>query len=270
MANEVTLRKEVSKLMPDELAALRDGYQQMQALSQADNRSWIYWSGQHGFPGYNCWHHSRVGFGKGKPYDLFLPWHRAYLLYFEHTVRDRNAAASIPWWDWSTDESHQIGVPVAFSDTSVNPNPLLSGPVPPIQNQPARQTLRFPGDPSELPTVADVNAVLALTDFIDFTSQVQDLHDNIHGWTGGTDPNDPNNGGDMGNIGTSAFDPIFWSHHVQIDRLWYLWQLKNGNDSIPQDYLGLPLSPFALTVKDVLDVQQLGYSYGVASVGVSA
>ena len=78
------------------------------------------------------------------------------------------------------------------------------------------------------------------------------------------------NRSDVGNIGTSAFDPIFWSHHVQIDRLWYLWQLKNGNDSIPQDYLGLPLAPFPLTVKDVLDIQQLGYSYGVASVGVSA
>jgi hypothetical protein len=36
----------------------------------------------------------------------------------------------------------------------------------------------------------------------------------------------------MGVVGTAAFDPIFWSHHAMIDRLWWLWQARNGNGNI--------------------------------------
>ncbi|MBV9852544.1 MAG: tyrosinase family protein [Armatimonadetes bacterium] len=272
MADGLTLRKEVSTLQPAELAALRDGYQKMMAFSGGDNRSWIYWAGYHGFPNFYCWHHGRTGFGDQQTYDLFLPWHRAYLLYFEHTVRDQDPAASVPWWDWTSGQSHTSGVPAAFSDPTAadgSANPLLQGPVPPIQGDPARQTLRFPGPPDQLPTANQVTALMGLGSFVDFTSQVQDLHDAVHGWAGGTDPANQQRSGDMGNIGTSAFDPIFWSHHVMIDRIWYLWQIQNGNDSIPQAYLSKPLSPFALTVADVLDIQQLGYEYAVSSVSAA-
>jgi tyrosinase len=270
MANSLTLRKEANRLQPDELVALQDAYRKMQAISATDNRSWIYWAGYHGFPNFDCWHHGRSGFDDQQSYDLFLPWHRAFLLYFEHTMRDQNPLAMLPWWDWSSTESHQIGVPTPFVASQVDggPNPLYAAPMPAIQDQPARMTLRFPGDPSALPTSDDVEGLMGMTSFVDFTSQIQDLHDMVHGWTGGINPNDPQQGGDMGNIGTSAFDPIFWSHHCMIDRIWYLWQLRNGNGSVPPDYLGKPLAPFALTVKDVLSIQQLGYEYAASSVSV--
>jgi tyrosinase len=269
MANGLTLRRSIESLerTGGGLDALRDAYGKMQKLIPTDNRSWVYWSGLHGFPQYLCWHHGRVGNGGSRPYDLFLPWHRAYLLYFEHSARDQNNAASLPWWDWTSDGSHKVGVPKSFSQPKVgsDPNPLYNGPVPPIPPAAARVTLRFPGRPRDLPTLQSVNAVLLLNQFVDFTSQLQDIHDQIHGWTGGMSPRPPRQGGDMGAVATSAYDPIFWAHHVMIDRLWYLWQLKHGLHNIPPDYLDLPLAPFALTVKEVLDVHTLGYDYADAS-----
>jgi tyrosinase len=110
-----------------------------------------------------------------------------------------------------------------------------------------------------------INQVLNLSQYVDFSSQLQNVHDFIHGWTGGIDPDDRNRGGDMGVIATSAFDPIFWAHHTMIDRLWYLWQLKWGVNNIPDDYLDKVLAPFQFTVRGVLDVRELGYDYAVGS-----
>jgi tyrosinase len=267
LANGVVLRQNVDQA---NVGALRDAYAKTQAIAGTDNRSWIFWTGLHGFPGFYCWHHSRTRGGQF-PYDLFLPWHRAYLVYFDHVTRDQNPDAILPWWDWTSAESHQLGVPAAYSEPEADgaPNPLFSGPTPDMPDDPARRTRRFPGDPSGLPTPEQIDALLQLTSFVDFTSQLQDVHDGIHGWTGGINPADPAQGGDMGSIATAAFDPIFWAHHGMIDRLWYLWQLRHGTTSLPPDYLGLTLEPFGFTVREVLDVTQLGYDYATSATTIS-
>jgi tyrosinase len=118
----------------------------------------------------------------------------------------------------------------------------------------ARRTRRSPDDPSNLPSLADVTNVLGLSSFVDFSNQLQDLHDQVHGWVSG----------DMGVIATSTFDPIFWAHHCMIDRLWYLWQLQWGVTNIPPNYLHQTLAPWGLTVSDVLDIHRLGYEYAGA------
>jgi tyrosinase len=273
---DVVLRPEVDQA---DIAALRDAYGKMQALSATDNRSWIYWSEFHGFDRYDCWHHYRVGPGRGTQfaYDLFLPWHRAYLASFDHAARDQNEDAVLPWWDWTSEASHQVGIPPGYAEPEVDGqvNPLASGPTPDMPDDPARRTRRFPYPPSWLPSMDEprpelglqlsVNEVLDLPQFVDFSAQLQDVHDYIHGWAGGINPDDPDDGGDMGNIGTSAFDPLFWAHHAMIDRLWYLWQLRWGTNNIPTDYMTKVLAPFPFTVRDVLDINELGYEYAVAS-----
>jgi tyrosinase len=246
VANQLVVRKNVEAA---DIASLRDAYAKMQALSATDNRSWLFWAGYHGFPQYQCWHHGRVG-SDGFPYDLFLPWHRAYLQYFEHTARDQNEEAILSWWDWTS----QTGIPASYSaprGPDRKPNPLASGPMPAMPGSRARRTRRSPDVPANLPSPDDVTKVLGLSSFVDFSNQLQDLHDQVHGWVSG----------DMGVIVTSAFDPIFWAHHCMIDRLWYLWQLRWGVTNIPPNYLRQTLAPWALTVQDVLDIQRLGYEY---------
>ena len=138
------------------IAALRDAYTKMQALSGTDNRSWIYWAEYHGFNRFDCWHHARTGPNdQGFSYDLFLPWHRAYLVGWDHVTREQNSAAILPWWDWTSSASHTVGVPQAYSVARVNgkQNPLASGPTPNMPGDRARRTRRFPGSPGDLPAM---------------------------------------------------------------------------------------------------------------------
>ncbi|HVE69660.1 MAG TPA: tyrosinase family protein [Solirubrobacteraceae bacterium] len=249
MANGIVVRPDAQAA---NVAALGDAYRTMQAFSASDNRGWIYWAEFHGFNRYECWHHARAG-SQGFPYDLFLPWHRAYLTFFDNAARDRNPEAILPWWDWTSEASHQSGLPSAY--TSGGPA-LQSGPVPAIDGQPERRTSRNPSGPGRLPTARQVEELLGLSDFRDFSNQLQDIHDGIHGWVGG----------DMGSIATSAFDPVFWAHHAMIDRIWYLWQIRHGVNNIPAEYLDKALFP-GYTVQQVLDVRALGYDYATAAVG---
>jgi polyphenol oxidase len=50
-------------------------------------------------------------------------------------------------------------------------------------------------------------------------------HGNIHFWTG--DQNQPN-GEDMGNFYSAGRDPIFFAHHANVDRMWYVWKKLRG------------------------------------------
>jgi tyrosinase len=45
---------------------------------------------------------------------------------------------------------------------------------------------------------------------------LENIHDNLHGIIGG--------GGHMGALDVSAFDPIFWLHHCNVDRMAAIWQ----------------------------------------------
>lgn len=250
MANGIVVRPSAEHA---NVVALQDAYEKMQALSASDNRGWIYWAEFHGFNRYDCWHHARVG-NDAFPYDLFLPWHRAYLLFFDNAARDQDPNAILPWWDWTSDTSPESGLPAAYTSGA---SALESGPVPAINGESERRTTRNPSSPAGLPTPDEVEAVLALNDFTDFSDQLQDIHDGVHGWVGG----------DMGSIATSAFDPIFWAHHAMIDRVWYLWQLRHGVNNIPANYLDQALFP-GYTVRQVLDVGALGYDYAAAAIAV--
>ena len=64
----------------------------------------------------------------------------------------------------------------------------------------------------------------------------------------------------MSYVSFAAYDPIFWSHHCMIDRIFWLWQLRDRR-SLPLCLYDQVLDPFNLTVRDVLDVYQLDYDY---------
>jgi tyrosinase len=220
----------------------------MQAIS--DDRGFGHWAGIHGLPlPMYCQHGTR----------LFLPWHRAYLYFFELAMRDQVPEAVLSWWDWTSTASHTSGIPAAFAKATVDrkANPLYRSQVPPaarINGQP-RQTTRAPAPPAGLPTAAAVQSVLALADFLDFQTQLENLHGAVHVWVRGT----------MGQIPWAAYDPIFWAHHVMIDRLWRLWQIRHPNPHMPSDLLNQALPPFPMTVAETLEIKNLGYRYASAT-----
>jgi tyrosinase len=145
---------------------------------------------------------------------------------------------------------------------------------------------RWPGGNGNLifqayPTPDDVANILTIQNFFNFASgssgnrffgALENIHNLIHNYTGGVNPfykdgqadipSEPRTG-DMVNAGVTAFDPIFWAHHANVDRLWDEWQHRNpdvGPDD-PQDIL----PPWNMTVQDTASTRKLGYEYMAAS-----
>ncbi len=265
MSNGRVVRKNVDILGEEELAQLRMGYSKMQAIS--DNRGFNYIAGLHGVPDFYC-HNNEA---------LFLPWHRAYVYYFEQFLQDRVEGLAVPWWDWINSNN---SVPQAFSSPNTpngDPNPLYKSRIrSPMANPPIdRDTRRFPGTSRSLnlPNPRDVAALLNITDYAQFSDRFNfGIHGLVHIWTGGF-TTDPSTGrrvsGDMSSTNFAAYDPIFFSHHCMCDRIWYLWQLRHGITNIPTELLNRPLPPFNLRVADVLDISELGYDYAVDRITVS-
>ncbi|KAI4186648.1 MAG: hypothetical protein LQ348_004192 [Seirophora lacunosa] len=131
-----------------------------------------------------------------------------------------------------------------------------------------------------------VNLLQAYPRFANFSSSawtpnspgydsLESLHNQIHGLIG--------NGGHMAVIDYAGFDPLFWLHHANVDRLLAIWQALHpnsyvepsnepiGSAAIAQGTLtdvNTPLKPFHnhsngnfWTSATVADITSLGYSY---------
>ncbi|KAI0384323.1 tyrosinase [Hypomontagnella monticulosa] len=109
------------------------------------------------------------------------------------------------------------------------------------------------------------------------------IHNNVHYWVGGE-------GGHMSQIPVATFDPTFWLHHCNIDRLYALWQTLNPGKWFDTDIQGefdqkiigmgdvitneTPLRPFhkdeqgtVWTPDDARDWYKLGYTYPELTTG---
>lgn len=141
---------------------------------------------------------------------------------------------------------------------------------------------RWPGGNQSLifeayPTPNDIDNILKIQNFFAFGSgpsshhffgALENIHNLLHNFSGGANPafnahqpNNPNEpqSGDMVSPGTTAFDPIFWGHHSNVDRLWWEWQILHPNAN--PDNLTAILPPWTMNVGETLNVATLGYEY---------
>src|SRR4051812_13281980 len=175
------MRRSARRLTAEQLALLRQAFGA--AMEISDERGYNYFAGIHGLP-------RPIGCDNAHGTPYFLPWHRAYLYFFERSLRDRVRDASLVWWDWRVHD-----IPDVFaqeSDPDRQANPLLSAAVdplaleqgrrarPPIEMEP--NTVRQPGEPPPLPTKQEVTRIMRLGDFGDFSQAAEGLHDRVHGW----------------------------------------------------------------------------------------
>jgi tyrosinase len=250
---DVRHRKRLSTLSAEELAALREAFRL--AMEVSDSRGYGHFASLHGFPepGY-CEHRNQ----------LFLPWHRAYLYFFEQALQDLVPGVTLPWWDWTESEE----IPEAYAaetDPSGAPNPLFDAPIaaagsergadwPERTSRPAeRQETWLPGGGA--PTEEGVALAMAAANYDDFTFALENLHNAVHVWVGG----------EMTDQAFAGWDPIFWAHHTMVDRLWALWQVGNPGDNPRREHLSKGLNYFKdMTVADTLNVTDLGYDYAAS------
>lgn len=166
------------------------------------------------------------------------------------------AAVSLPYWDWTSERAIGEGIPPALSDpTHLDPdsgetkaNPLASA----FSQVTGANTRRFPGDPNELEFLKEqVDFAQSVPVYPDYSPALENPHGGLHVWVGG----------DMGRVPTAAYDPIFWLHHCNIDRLWYEWQKEHGDDTVPDDVRQFVCTPFSYTGEQTLSTVPFGYTY---------
>jgi hypothetical protein len=243
-ASPLRVRKDADDLSADELSAYSDAVAAMQ--SRSDDRGYAFIASIA----------SRMSQNRNR---LFLPWNRALLHTFEQLAAEvTTSGVAIPYWEWT----RHPGLPAAFATGS-----LASGPIwyRDGDADTAGSTTREPGPGDRLPGDSQIEGILYLGDFEAFSEALEVLSDQVHVWVGGA----------MANIKASPYDPLFWSHRAMVDRIWWVWQELHdddmpyeGEDQLPPDLWEQPLEPFRLTVGAVVDIDELGYEYATAELGL--
>ena len=169
---------------------------------------------------------------------FFLPWHRAYLHFFEKILMKIIATElkgptdwALPYWNYTGGK-----MPKAFTDSTI---PDVVNPGKDKKNHlrveerfgPANSGAAFlSGAQTNLNCLTtdifadDVDASFggAKLDHHSFRggglegTLEQVPHDRVHGAIG-------QSGGFMNGFSTAPLDPIFWLHHCNIDRIWEMW-----------------------------------------------
>lgn len=224
--SHIHYRRNIDCLTSNQLHDLREALATLYQLPAADPDSYATIAGLHGAPSPTYCLHGAPG---------FLTWHRAYMLAFEKALQCANAKVVLPFWDWSSGPS--TGVPAACSQpTYVNragdtvDNPLYSGPLPgggQTSRRPDINTTSF----DDLATSAQT--VLTSASFAGFQNAINSPHGGVHVRVGGN----------MASVAYAGYDPLFYLHHCNIDRLWAQWQ-KSHPGSLPSNEANLELEPF--------------------------
>jgi tyrosinase len=267
----MAIRENVGNLRPAQLSTLREAHRRI--MARLDNRSYQYIAGRHGWLDEYCEHSPRID-GVGRRHHLFLPWHRAYMYHFERYLQIASGDNQLgcPYWNWRSPASEVEGIPRAYSEAMVGnqPNPLhhhrmrfagrsRSGDVVNVDQDTQRRvgmnrSARSLREIRERATQqrVDIPQLLNEQSFGEFSEKLRvNWHNLIHLYVGG----------DMSNADVAAYDPIFYPHHIQIDRIWRMWQRDHGAENMPEYMKDDTLAPFRMRVRDVLLVSNLGYEY---------
>jgi len=268
----------------DLVKALIRGVRAMKARRPSDPLSWFYQAAIHGVTdaaieiaaagdpdvmAVNRKKHWNQCPHFGQASANFLPFHRAYMHYFERILRAQTGESrfALPYWDYSKPGNYRFpreyGVTrLAAAIDGDDSNPLYHA----ERNIYFTDWEHWSGDNypySQLTPEAvdwsparDCAAFFGLTEREGLAGAAADEdtstrgrlesfpHDPIHRMVGGLipqpplrNPNDPANpipqpaaAGGMANPQTAALDPIFCVHHSNIDRLWAEWSMMSGKE----------------------------------------
>ncbi|CAJ1961614.1 unnamed protein product [Sphenostylis stenocarpa] len=221
---------------------------------------------------------------------LFFPFHRWYLYFYEKIlgslIKDLDPNFSLPFWNW--DSPNGMPIPAMYSDpksplydplrnANHKPPKLVDLDYNGVEDQSSAQQqistnlttmYRQLVSSSKTPTLFFGSAYRAGEDSDPGGGTVENIpHGPVHIWTGdNTQPNLE----DMGSLYSAARDPIFYSHHTNVDRMWSIWKKLGGKRSDIKDpdwlesgflFYDENKNLVRVKVKDCLDTRRLGYVY---------
>lgn len=249
----IRYRKNINCLTVNQLHDLREALTEMYALPGTDAHSFEKIAGLHGSPSPTYCIHGYPG---------FLTWHRAYLDAYEEALRCINSDITLPFWDWSS--SPTTGVPAACRDATYEnrngdtvDNPLFAGPLPSSLGG-GFTSRRADIDTTSFDDIAtSAQSASSQSSFSGFQSAINGPHGSVHVRVSGN----------MGTVATAGFDPIFYLHHANVDRLWAIWQ-NSHTSALPTNEASLELEPFNKPYStewrlgsDVATTEMMGYRY---------
>lgn len=177
----------------------------------------------------NCTHSP-----SGKEKLHFLVWHRLYIWHFEKIVRKLSGKKdfALPYWAYTNKNAVDRILPEMLRQS----------------NSSLYEACRYDslnmGQPvsGEIERALDLTKLMSYTDYKTFCLNINAApHGAMHDYIGaGNDTtgllkfnnpitNSVTNTGLMGWVPTAGFDPVFWLHHSNIDRIWQQWtNSENG------------------------------------------
>ncbi|HEY4942003.1 MAG TPA: tyrosinase family protein [Rhizomicrobium sp.] len=202
--------------------------------------------------------------------DYFLPWHRMYVYFFERIIRKvlNDPTFTLPYWDY-TSASHRAVPPDFLSPSSGNAlyRPDRNDGSGGTANVKGGQPIDF-GIPAPSPLDTDFQSAMAETTYSPSGAKQgfcmnldQGLHGNdVHVLTGNTVG--------MGRVPWAANDPVFYTHHCNIDRIWASWNRNGGKNPTSSSWLNHTFT-FADencnqvigTINDFKAIAPLSYTY---------
>jgi polyphenol oxidase len=219
---------------------------------------------------------------------LFFPFHRWYLYFYERILGSliNDPTFALPFWNYDAPDGMQF--PSIYTDST---SPLYDKLRNANHQPPTLIDLNYDGDDdnhdgndiisTNLTTVYRQVVSSGKTSrlFLGNSYRAGDEpdpgpgslenvpHGTVHRWSGdATQPNLEN----MGIFYSAARDPIFFSHHSNIDRFWSIWKTLGGKrkDFNDKDWLESGFLFYdenknlvKVKVKDCLDTKKLGYVY---------
>jgi tyrosinase len=181
--------------------------------------------------------------------DMFLPWHRMYVYFFERIVQMtlRDPSFALPYWNYTNPATASL--PRPFISPASGSNSLWADTRNPGPNN---------GDP-----LRNLNLdALRQTTYSGFCATLDNgLHGNVHVAIG-------NSSRGMGAVPWAAGDPIFWMHHSNIDRLWASWNAAGRTNPTSFAWLSQNFvfandacQKVVAKVGDFSSIATLGYTY---------
>ncbi|KAK2447222.1 polyphenol oxidase A1, chloroplastic [Trifolium repens] len=290
-SNQPLRVRQAAHLVNEEyLAKYKKALKLMKALPSNDPRSFTQQANIH--CAYCDGAYSQVGFPKLDIQVhnswLFFPFHRWYLYFYERILGSliNDPTFALPFWNYDAPDGMQF--PSIYTDST---SPLYDKLRNANHQPPTLIDLNYDGDDdnddgndiisTNLTTVYRQVVSSGKTSrlFLGNSYRAGDEpdpgpgslenvpHGTVHIWSGdATQPNREN----MGIFYSAARDPIFFSHHSNIDRFWSIWKTLGGKrkDFNDKDWLESGFLFYdenknlvKVKVKDCLDTKKLGYVY---------
>ncbi len=185
----------------------------------------------------NCTHSP-----SGKEKLHFLVWHRLYIWHFEKIVRKLSGKQdfALPYWAYTNNNVADKIMPEMLRNSQSS-----------LYESCRYDSLNM-GQPlnGEILRAVDITKLMKYTDYITFCNNMNAApHGAMHDYIGaGNDTtgtlrfNNPitgtiTNTGLMGWVPTAGFDPVFWLHHSNIDRVWQQWTNSENGQMVTLEQL---------------------------------